>query len=92
MHHGLHGASFLLSVQMTQNVYDTEKEGFGMIELTKINDVKFTVNAEIIEFVEETPDTVISLTTGKKIIVKESRQEVTDLVISYKRAIYNTVL
>ncbi len=63
-----------------------------MIELTKINDVKFTVNAEIIEFVEETPDTVISLTTGKKIIVKESRQEVTDLVISYKRAIYNTVL
>ena len=62
-----------------------------MIELTKINDVKFTVNAEIIEFVEETPDTVISLTTGKKIIVKESRQEVTDLVISYKRAIYNTV-
>lgn len=63
-----------------------------MIELTKINDMKFTVNAEIIEFVEETPDTVISLTTGKKIIVKESRQEVTDLVISYKRAIYNTVL
>lgn len=63
-----------------------------MIELTKINDVKFTVNAEIIEFVEETPDTVISLTTGKKIIVKESRKEVTDLVISYKRAIYNTVL
>ncbi len=63
-----------------------------MIELTKINDVKFTVNAEIIEFVEETPDTVISLTTGKKIIVKESRQEVTDLVISYKKAIYNTVL
>lgn len=60
-----------------------------MIELTKLNDIKFTVNADIIEFVEETPDTVVSLTTGKKIIVKESRQEVTELVISYKRAIYN---
>lgn len=60
-----------------------------MIELTKLNDVKLTVNAEIIEFIEETPDTVISLTTGKKLIVKETRQEVTDLVISYKRAIYN---
>ncbi|MDD6071770.1 MAG: flagellar FlbD family protein [Clostridiales bacterium] len=59
-----------------------------MIELTKLNDNKFTVNAEIIEFVEETPDTVVSLTTGKKIIVKESRQEVTDLVIAYKREIY----
>lgn len=59
-----------------------------MIELTKFNGMKFTVNADKIEFVEETPDTVISLTTGKKIIVKESRQEVTDLVISYKRNIY----
>lgn len=63
-----------------------------MIELTKINEQKFTLNADIIEFVEETPDTVISLTTGKKIIVKESRQEVTDLVISYKKGIYNTLL
>ena len=60
-----------------------------MIQLTTLNDIKFTVNADIIEFVEETPDTVVSLTTGKKIIVKESRQEVTELVISYKRAIYN---
>ncbi|MBQ4057761.1 MAG: flagellar FlbD family protein [Lachnospiraceae bacterium] len=60
-----------------------------MIELTKFNDMKFTVNAEIIEFVEETPDTVISLTTGKKILVKESRQEVVDLVISYKRSTYS---
>lgn len=62
----------------------------NMIELTKLNDVKFTVNAEIIEFVEETPDTVVSLTTGKKIIVKETRQEVTNLVIAYKKTIYAT--
>ncbi|MDO5157005.1 MAG: flagellar FlbD family protein [Eubacteriales bacterium] len=63
-----------------------------MIELTKLNDIKFTVNAEVIEFVEETPDTVVSLTTGKKIIVKESRQEVTNLVISYKKTIYSNIL
>lgn len=63
-----------------------------MIELTKINNTKFTLNAEVIEFVEETPDTVISLTTGKKIIVKESRQEVTNLVIYYKRKIYSESL
>lgn len=61
-----------------------------MIEVTRLSGVKFTVNADIIEFVEETPDTVISLTTGKKIIVKEGRQEVTNLVISYKRAIYGS--
>ncbi len=59
-----------------------------MIELTKLNDVKFTVNADIIELVEETPDTVVTLTTGKKLIVKETRQDVTDLVIAYRRSIF----
>ena len=59
-----------------------------MIEVTKINDVKILVNQDLIEIVEETPDTVISLTTGKKIIVKESRQEIKNLVELYKRAIF----
>lgn len=59
-----------------------------MIELTKLNDTKFTVNAEIIEIVEETPDTVVTLTTGKKIIVKESRQEVSNLVKLYRKSVY----
>ena len=43
-----------------------------MIELTKLNDIKFMVNADIIEMVEETPDTVVTLTTGKKMIVKRA--------------------
>ena len=59
-----------------------------MIEVTKINDVKILVNQDLIEVVEETPDTVISLTTGKKLIVKESRQEIKNLVELYKRAIF----
>ena len=53
--------------------------------MTKLNGVEFTVNADLIEIIEETPDTVITLTTGKKIIVKESRQNVKNLVKSYKR-------
>lgn len=59
-----------------------------MIELTKLNDIKFMVNADIIEMVEETPDTVVTLTTGKKMIVKESRQEIRDLVIVYRRSVF----
>ena len=59
-----------------------------MIEVTRINGVKFSINPELIEVVETTPDTVITLTTGKKLIVKESRQEVKNLVLSYKRAIF----
>ena len=58
-----------------------------MVELSRMNGTVFTVNAELIEMVEETPDTVITLTTGKKIIVKESRQEVRNLVILYKKEI-----
>lgn len=59
-----------------------------MIELTKINSTKVLVNQDLIEIVEETPDTVVSLTTGRKIIVKESRQEIKSLVELYKKTIY----
>ncbi|MDD6208152.1 MAG: flagellar FlbD family protein [Clostridiales bacterium] len=58
-----------------------------MIELTRMNGTTYTVNADLIEMVEETPDTVITLTTGKKLIVKESRQDVRNLVILYKKEI-----
>ena len=54
-----------------------------MIDVTKMNGGSITVNADLIETVEETPDTIITLTTGKKIIVKESRQEVKNLEKSY---------
>ncbi|WP_276929601.1 flagellar FlbD family protein [Herbinix luporum] len=58
-----------------------------MIEVTRLNGKKLTVNAELIERVEELPDTVITFTTGNKIIVKESRQEVKNLVILYKKEV-----
>ena len=59
-----------------------------MIEVTKLGGQKILVNPDLLEIVEETPDTVITLTTGKKIIVKESRQEIKNLVKSYRRDIF----
>ncbi len=59
-----------------------------MIDLTRFNGTTFTVNSDLIEVIEETPDTVVTLTTGKKLIVKESRQQIKNLVLSYKRKIY----
>lgn len=59
-----------------------------MIELTKLNGQKILVNCDLIELVEETPDTVVSFTTGRKIIVKESRQDVKNLVKSYRKDIF----
>lgn len=56
-----------------------------MIDVTKMNGMNITINSDLIETVEETPDTVITLTTGRKIIVKESRQTLKNLVKSFKR-------
>ena len=63
-----------------------------MIEVTRLNETKLLINSDQIEFVEETPDTVISFLSGKKIIVKESRQEIQNLVILYRRKILNDCL
>lgn len=58
-----------------------------MIEVTKINGQKVLINPDLMEFVEETPDTVVSFTTGRKIIIKESRQEVKNLVKLFRKDI-----
>ena len=58
-----------------------------MIELTRLNETVITINEDLIEVIEETPDTVITLTTGRKLIVKESRQEIKNLVKLYRKDI-----
>ncbi len=56
-----------------------------MIEVTKMDGKKILLNPNLMETVEETPDTVITLTTGRKLIVKESRQDIQNLVKSFLR-------
>lgn len=60
-----------------------------MIKVTRLNGKEFIVNSDLIEFVESTPDTVITLTTGTKIVVKETVDEVVDKVIRFKSDILN---
>ncbi|RQD67761.1 MAG: endoflagellar protein [Tindallia sp. MSAO_Bac2] len=55
-----------------------------MIKLTRLNKSEIVVNAELIQFLEETPDTVITLTTGNKIVVLESASDIIEKVIEYK--------
>ncbi len=57
-----------------------QERRFHMIELTKLDETKILVNEDYIQLVEETPDTVITFSDGKKIIVKESRTDIKDLV------------
>jgi flagellar protein FlbD len=58
-----------------------------MIIVTRLNNRKIVINAELIKFVEETPDTTLTLRDGAKILVKESADRVVDLVIHYARAV-----
>ncbi|RBP46757.1 flagellar FlbD family protein [Garciella nitratireducens] len=61
-----------------------------MIELTTLKGKSFYLNAELIEQIEELPDTIITLVGGKKIRVQESAQIVVEKVIIYKRKIYHS--
>jgi len=58
-----------------------------MIKLRKLNGKEFVVNCELIQYIEETPDTVLTLTTGQKIIVTETADEIINKVIEYKAEI-----
>jgi flagellar protein FlbD len=58
-----------------------------MIQLTRLNHVPLIVNADLIEHVEVTPDTVVALTNGQKFMVLETAEEVVDKVVEFRRAI-----
>jgi len=58
-----------------------------MIQLTRLNHVPLVLNSDLIEHVEVTPDTVVTLTTGQKIVVLESAEEVVERTIRYRRSI-----
>ena len=59
-----------------------------MISVHRLNSQEFLVNCDLIEFVEETPDTVISMTSGRKLVVSERCEEIKRLIIEYKRQIF----
>jgi len=63
-----------------------------MIRLTRINRVPLVLNSDLIEHIEATPDTVIALTNGQKLVVMESAEEVVQKVIEFRRSIANPEL
>ena len=59
-----------------------------MIEVTKLNNISIIINSDLIQSIEETPDTVLTLTNGVKYVIKESAKDVTEKVISFRRKIH----
>jgi flagellar protein FlbD len=62
-----------------------------MIQLTKINGHQITLNPDLIEYIEETPDTVITLTNNDKIVVKDRMTEIIEKVVHYRRTVAGLV-
>jgi len=58
-----------------------------MIELTQLSGKAFWVNPHQIEYIEKTPDTMLAMLSGKRIIVKESVGEVIDRIVEYRKRI-----
>jgi flagellar protein FlbD len=58
-----------------------------MIILTKINNAQIAVNSDLMEYIEETPDTIITMMNGDKVVVQESMQDIIKKVVQYRRLI-----
>ena len=61
-----------------------------MITVTRLNNTSIIVNPDAIVFIEETPDTIITLLDGEKLMVREKVSEVIRRVIEFKRCIFNS--
>jgi flagellar protein FlbD len=58
-----------------------------MIQLTRLNNARLAVNCDLIKYVEEAPDTVLTLLNGEKLIVRETTEQVIERVRDFRRSV-----
>jgi len=63
----------------------------SVIQLTRLNTKPLIVNSDLIEFIENAPDTVITFVTGEKIMVRETAEEVIELILRFRRRLLPTL-
>lgn len=59
-----------------------------MITVSRLNSKKFILNCELIKYIEAIPDTLITLTSGEKLMVKESVEQVIEETMNYRKRLY----
>ena len=64
------------------------RKGTVVIQLTRLNSNPIALNSDLIKFVENAPDTVITLTTGQILRVRETADEVIDRIVEFRRRIH----
>ena len=69
-----------------------QKGDLQMINLTNLNGISFALNPNLIETIENIPETKITLTTGKYFLVSEYREDVISKIIQYNRSIYQNAI
>lgn len=62
-----------------------------MIQLTRLNNQPLVVNSDLVKFVEQAPDTVITLVTGEKIVVRENVAQVLDSIVQFRRSVLSGI-
>jgi flagellar protein FlbD len=63
------------------------RRGDSVISITKLNDKELVINSDLIESIEATPDTTITMTTGRKLIAKDSVDDLMQKIIDFRRNI-----
>jgi len=58
-----------------------------MIQLTRLNNTRLAVNSDLIKYVEEAPDTVITLLSGEKLVVRETTGQIIERVREFRRSV-----
>ncbi|MGH9469971.1 MAG: flagellar FlbD family protein [Terriglobia bacterium] len=58
-----------------------------MIQLTRLNNKLLVLNADLVQFIEQAPDTVITLITGEKVLVKEPLEHVVEQIVAFRRCV-----
>jgi flagellar protein FlbD len=65
----------------------TSRDRETMIPLTRLNGLPLVVNSDLIKFIENTPDTVISLVNGEKIVVRETSEQILEKIVQFRRRV-----
>jgi flagellar protein FlbD len=71
---------------------DEAMESKRMIQLTRLNKQPLVVNSDLIEFIENAPDTVITLVTGEKVVVSESTEDILERIVTFRQRLLPTSL
>ena len=59
-----------------------------MIRVTRLNGQQYLLNADLIETIESTPDTVVTVTSGRKYIVREPSEDLVERIVHYRRGVF----